>query len=379
MSQKNGQFRETPSLTKGLAGNTDIVLLAEGAPAEADWVQQCLAPKKIVTLPPSSSVPVYPGALYLYSNVAGLKLDPAFLDQVKAAGGCGLVHVGDEYYRGDFTAYASFDFVIRMMTFEAVRGQGVFALPLGVSNNLGPVCRTRSSERPLGWMFAGDWKADRHVMAQSFKALPNGLLSLPRSFRGETGISRSEYIKAMASSAFSPCPSGNVCIETLRPYEALHLGAIPLLPKRGLSDPYRDVLGRHPLPTFEDWRSAARFAEDMLAKPAALDQLQAECLDWWNGYQHDLQQRLAAFVAEGQAGVFRKALTERFSKGISRTQRLGALLAQQNLDQTIARARFHAERLTKKLTTGKELSGRWSLPVQAPNTTADYDLRPRDK
>lgn len=353
----------------------DLILLNSRDPVEADWLRYVMAPLKLIQLEAGQPAPVYPGALYLYSSVFRMNLDQTFLSRVKEAGGCGLVHVGDEYYRGDFSAYASFDFVIRMMAFKAISAPGIFALPLGTTNQLGPACRTPASIRRLAWVFAGDWKADRHVMAKAFENIPRGLNSLPRSYMGETGISRAEYIDSMANAVFAPCPSGNVCMETFRPYEALHLGAIPLLPRRRLSDPYRDVLGPHPLPTFEDWRSAARFAAKMLASPTDLDRLQTECLDWWEAYKPALQQRLTSFVAEGQSGEFRPAMTGHFSQGLNQLSRLRALLVQQNTDQTIARAAFHLRRLTHKLLTGKTLTGRWSMPGHEPAPTPDASKR----
>jgi hypothetical protein len=166
----------------------------------------------------------------------------------------------------------------------------------------------------------------------------------------------------MASTKFAPCPAGNVCIETCRPYEALHFGAIPLLPKRRLADPYADVLGKHPLPAFDDWSAARRFVERQLKQPAAMDALQAECLAWWKAEQAAIATRLEAFIGVGRAGAFRTSLEQNFGqRTFGKADRFKALLTQQNAEQLTARAQFSINRVLHKLKTGKNLSGEWSI------------------
>jgi hypothetical protein len=331
-------------------------------PSERDWLLQLLGPLGYTLEPLSQPVPVAPGALYVYNSVHRMDLPEDFLRAVKAAGGCGLLHIGDEYFRGNFANYAAFDHVIRMMSAPRLNVPGVFPLALGLTNNLGPAVTTPVSERPLDWFFAGDWKADRGVMADRFRSLPGGFISLPRSFYGERGISRPEYLAKMASTKFAPCPAGNVCIETCRPYEALHFGAIPLLPKRRLADPYADVLGKHPLPAFDDWSAARRFVERQLKQPAAMDALQAECLAWWKAEQAAIATRLEAFIGVGRAGAFRTSLEQNFGqRTFGKADRFKALLTQQNAEQLTARAQFSINRVLHKLKTGKNLSGEWSI------------------
>jgi hypothetical protein len=217
----------------------------------------------------------------------------------------------------------------------------------------------------LTWFFAGDWKADRNLMANAFRHLPGGFLSIPKSFFGERGISRADYLSKLASSRFAPAPAGNVCIETCRPYEALHFGAVPLLPKTRFADPYRDLFGSHPLPTFYDWEAARRFAEAQLKSPRTLDTLQSECLDWWAKEQVLITNRLEAFIAEGRAGALRRSLQSRFAdRGLGKFERMQVLLGQQSPQRLMARAGFAAQRIAHKLRTGKTLSGEWSISGQ---------------
>jgi hypothetical protein len=354
--------------------------LLEPMPVELDWLMQHLGPLGITLAPLTLPAPVEPGTLYIYNSMHRMDLPAEFLARVRSAGGCGLFHLGDEYFRSNLTNYAAFDFVVRMLPAAPMNVPGVFPLALGLTNNLGPPVTTPASERPLTWFFAGDWKADRNVMANSFRHLPGGYLSLPKSFYGERGISRADYLSKLASARFAPSPAGNVCIETFRPYEALHFGAIPLLPKTRLADPYRDLLGRHPLPTFYDWGAALHFAEAQLKAPRALDTLQAECLDWWAKEQVSITNRLEAFITDGRTGAFRKSLQSRFAtRDLGKFERMQVLLGQQSPQRLMARTGFAIERMAYKLKTGKTLSGEWSIkdppfqPAAKPDPSGAQD------
>lgn len=99
----------------------------------------------------------------------------AFLTRVREAGGCGLLHLGDEYFQASLREYGSFDFIIRMFPRRAAYNEGVMAIPVGYTKATGGPVRTPARQRQYMWMFAGDWKADRSVMANQFKKIPNGL------------------------------------------------------------------------------------------------------------------------------------------------------------------------------------------------------------
>jgi hypothetical protein len=120
----------------------------------------------------------------------------------------------------------------------------------------------------------------------------------------------SEYKDILRASVFAPCPMGNVMLETFRLYEALEAGAIPLLSRR-LFMPYHDrVIPGHPIPAFTRWAAACRFANRLLADPAALDALQARLMAWWRDYKSRLQSETCHFVAQGFEGRFRADLAE---------------------------------------------------------------------
>jgi hypothetical protein len=78
-------------------------------------------------------------------------------------------------------------------------------------------------------------------------------------------------------------------------------GCIPLIRRYSDSGYHRNyhdrLLGNHPIPTFEDWNDAAKFAEKLLADESALDALQVEVSNWWQNYKYELQVRVADALA----------------------------------------------------------------------------------
>lgn len=342
-----------------------FVELRENRPSEEEWLSQVLSKFEIERHSYKKEAPVIPGALYLYNSIDALQLDPEFLNKVAETKGCGLLHVGDEYFRGGYKQYAAFDYVIRAFPIKAVSGPGVFDLALGPTSYLGDENRTLASERTHSAVFAGDWKSDRGAMAKRFAHLPDAFLSVPRSFLGETGVSRDEYFARMAAAKFAPCPAGNICLETCRAYEALHFGAIPLLPKRRFADAYADLFGSHPLPTFGNWNQAAKFVEHYTARPELLDALQAECLQWWDEFRVNLSDELFEFILLGRHGEFASDLKAKFSRNdISPIERFGHILRQQNRDQTLDRLKLTARRSLSVLRGRGKIQGKWTYSTK---------------
>lgn len=355
--------------------NVSIVRLLPAPMSELDWINELVLPLGIRIEPYQEPVRIRPGTIYLYHSVQKMQIAPALLDAIKAARPAGLLHLGDEYLRSDLTTYSAFDFVVRMFPFAGADHPGVLSLPLGYTSGLSTLSIRPAAERKSLWMFAGDWKADRHVMARAFEKVPGGFLSLTRSAEGERAITRAEYISQMADAVFAPAPAGNIALETCRAYEALELGAIPILPKRKYADMYRDVLGQHPLPSFESWTSAADFARQSAQDKAGLNALQSECLSWWAGEKHKVSRQLGDFIASGLAGNHSAGLAARFtSQGINPLDRYGTLLAQQNSQQIRARLSFELRRLTTRLKGKPKLEGSWTFQSAERPPHANDDI-----
>ncbi|MDA8585474.1 glycosyltransferase family 47 protein [Rhodobacteraceae bacterium] len=344
-----------------MSDRVTIVPLSSSQASERDWLRYLLEPLDSVWLPREEQPPLIDNALYIYNSAEKLNLPPRFLDAVKALKGCGLLHLGDEYYRGDYSDYHNFQYIIRMYPFTPLKRRGVLTIPLGYTAELGQVDIKPASERKYLSFFAGDWKTDRASFARNFSDLDRGDISLTRSFHGEKGISREDYLQGMADAVFAPSPSGNVGLETSRPYEALEYGAIPIVPSRLLADKFKELLGEHPLPSFNNWRKARRFVNGMASDLVGLDGLQKECLSWWEAEKLQVRDKLVDFLRAGVNGDFVQDLNEQFETSkVGPFNRIYESALQQNLSQIVERSRFIAQRVRHRVGGHGKLEGVWS-------------------
>ena len=109
-------------------------------------------------------------------------------------------------------------------------------------------------------------------------------------------LDRDGYQQVLRNSIFVPSPMGNVNLDCFRLYEALELGAIPILEKRLSLDYFRLLFGSHPLPTFRSWSEAAVFVSDLSIRPVAIDDLQGQCIEWWLACKQALRNRIREFL-----------------------------------------------------------------------------------
>lgn len=209
-----------------------------------------------------------------------------------------LFHVSDEAYDGGYDCYKNFRGVFRNHWSGIFNPKRVVQLPLGyplgLSLNQGGV---EASRRSYLWSFLGQvHKSSRPEMTKAFLPLkPHCMVATDED--GTQSVGKQEYYRILRDSAFVPCPMGNVDLESLRTYESLETGAIPILERRFGFDYHTKLLGAHPLPTFSTWDRAARFVATIRNDPATMNELQAECIEWWARKKQSLREEIAGFVA----------------------------------------------------------------------------------
>ncbi len=214
----------------------------------------------------------------------------------------------DEYYRDvSIAAYSNFCGVFRMHYSAAFRPERVMHIPVGYPRGEFRHSEPKlASHRNYAWVMLGQMnKATRpEALAALVSVKPNYWYATD-GWRPGAGISlkntmqnspTNSYIALIAEAAFCPSPMGNVSLETGRPYAALEAGAIPILERRALIDVHFRLLGKHPLPTFSNWKKAASFVDSMWADKDGLDQLQHECLIWWTRYKKELSEEAYSFI-----------------------------------------------------------------------------------
>jgi hypothetical protein len=157
--------------------------------------------------------------------------------------------------------------------------------------------------RKYVWSFCGDiFKSDRQKMIASLSKIEPHYCHVYQGFMGADSLSGREYWEILSNSIYSPCPIGNVNIDSYRLFESLEAGAIPIVIYGHAGQPYdyyRELLGDHPLPTFRRWDRA----KDFISKTSTNEiiSLDRRVSKWYESYKRELRtsikDRIAAIVS----------------------------------------------------------------------------------
>jgi hypothetical protein len=290
---------------------------------ERDWIKYLLqgVPTEDVVL---ESIPMpKPGFVYIIDSN---KISPDDLAEkighnIDANRPVGLIHLSDEWCRGNYRSYRLYDFIIRTYHARILEKTGVLIVPLGWPNN-GEGAKTGklATDRQFKWYFSGYLKSSRFEMLKAFQEWkPNACRIYNTKGGNKSPPAKEEYSKFLndlSDTVFCPAPMGSVMAETWRLYEALEAGCIPLAECRLTMDYYFNLFGNNPIPRFRRWRDARSFAERLVANPGALIELQSEIQQWWSEYKYLLIERVKGFVCDGLRGSFRRELCRwRFPPG----------------------------------------------------------------
>lgn len=209
----------------------------------------------------------------------------------------GVLHMGDEKADHDLSFYRQADYVLRHYHFPHIvaptppaGSPPVVWLPNGYRDGVGPKPKNAllpASERAnlsfFSGMISGESAPARRAMIEAVRrhAVPCALFGT-NAFGG--GFSPAEYAGRVENSVFGLVPMGN-SVETIRLYDCLELGTIPVMLKADfLSHP--TALGGVPFPALDSWDELPAVLGPYLdrADPAArarLDAWQREVINWW--------------------------------------------------------------------------------------------------
>lgn len=239
---------------------------------------------------------------WVYAN------DPAYYARFKGKNAF-LLHCFDEFYELGLDRYLNFRGVFRMIWCGVFNPRHVMSLPLGSYLDDLPATVPPVTERHYAWSFIGDaGKVSRPDMVRAmstiephvcFSSTPvRGVKFFNHDANGERRIPTHKFFEVLGDSVFAPAPMGNATIESCRPYDALEVGAIPIVERRLTLDYYRGLLGDHPLPTVGSWSEARKLVEVLLSDPGRLGDLQRTCLHWWAKYKSGLIAEIGTFLEE---------------------------------------------------------------------------------
>lgn len=166
-----------------------------------------------------------------------------------------LIHLSNSSLNHNCYYYDWAEHVFRFHYDVKIKRQNVTTLPLGFvsgyMNNEGGV--NLSNKRDILATFTGQPKHDRQEVMDIVSGIDNTFVHSTKKWNCPTNLSFDKMIDIYKRTIFVPCPIGNVSPETLRLYEALEWGCIPIVKKYNGIDYYRYIFGEHPLPLVNEW------------------------------------------------------------------------------------------------------------------------------
>lgn len=242
------------------------------------------------------------------TNLAG------YLQEARSRGcrNVGLLHMADERGDHDRAFYGSVDYVLRNYYFAAAMAQpapeslGVHWIPNGYRTGVGPIAPQTmlgAADRKIMAFFSGvlEGRAQLDERRQMVQAVQGA--KLPFLVAGTPGFGMGlgpvAYAAFLAMSRFALVPGGN-SPETIRLYDALEAGAIPIM----LRSPFvsaPDALDNPPILLLDRWsdlpQAYAPFADaDAPAVIEAVEAKRLEVLAWWQAFKTRQQRRLAELI-----------------------------------------------------------------------------------
>ncbi len=164
------------------------------------------------------------------------------------------------------------------------------------------------AERQLLWSFTGQGgHRARESMFGELAKRNDGVLSITGGF-GQ-GLPRPEYFGAMLNTAIAPCPSGPHTPDTLRLYEAIEAGCLPIVEMRApewrTGGDYWSLAcpgERPPLVTVHTWNDVHELIDGYALDPVALQRHANAAGAWWLRYKrqtvHDLSDDMMRLSGE---------------------------------------------------------------------------------
>lgn len=221
------------------------------------------------------------------------------VDQLIAQGNAViLLQLGDEVLeKFDRSLYEKCRFVLRNYFYPVVFDDPLlyarlFWIPNGFRSGVGPRHAShlrRASERRqfarfMGWLANANSFNNERVHFREAALRSTSLLQTSQTGGFSAGASPALYAALMEDAIYAPCPGGN-SIETIRLYDCLELGCIPIVTNAAyLEDPR--ALADAPFPKINDWCELPALLDELwqtsLKTPESTDALQQACIQWWS-------------------------------------------------------------------------------------------------
>lgn len=212
-----------------------------------------------------------------------------------------LFHISNEFLGFNTKYYKNAKHIFRFYYDKNITLNNVTTLPVGFitgylnkQNEIVP-----SKNRDILATFIGQLKKDRQYLVDELYKLDKTnsiFIYTTNKWADPNGLTTKRVIDIYKRTKFIPCPIGNHNVETLRLFEALEWGCIPVLKRYNNEDYYYNLFGDHPIPILNDWDELNYF---MLSfDDEKTDKLIKELNDWYINYKDDMSLKVAKIVTD---------------------------------------------------------------------------------
>ena len=274
-------------------------------------------PIRTIVVEPNAPFPLINDALIVSF---GARLS-AYLREARSQGcvNIGLLHMADERGVDDLSFYGSVDYVLRHYWFEhrlipPPHSLGVIWVPNGYRTGIGPIMpqtMLTTAERTIMGFFSGALKGrlfgdERQQMIRAIQSrqLPFLVNETPGFAQGLGPVAYAAYL---SMSRFGLAPSGD-SPETIRLYEVLEAGAIPII----IKSPFviaSGALGNPPFVALDNWSELPAFYapySDAMA-PKVIGEIEGRRQDvykWWCRFKALQQRRVKELIDRSFARTY---------------------------------------------------------------------------
>jgi len=208
--------------------------------------------------------------------------------RTRGAVNVGVFHLGDEIHTAELDFYLKTDYTLRHYyhpeIFQLYRN--VIWIPNGYAKGVGPrniENLTKASMRQTPCYFEGrstQLREDFSKVVTDNKTVVPCEVALTRTFG--LGKNRADFATKLQDTIFAPCPSGNTP-ETIRFYDALECGAIPVMIGSDFTDFLLTQFPEIPEPIWvvTNWEEFAQKMPAYLKDRDLLDSMQEKSIMWW--------------------------------------------------------------------------------------------------
>lgn len=218
-----------------------------------------------------------------------------------------LIHPGDELGQKNLDSYVWVDYIVRNYFIERIMdderwNNKIQWLPNGYKNGVGPkelfellpAASRKYIAGFLGWIDnPNSYNQERLAFSKIVNGCAPDFFYQPTEGFGR-GFGYGLYNSMTTNFAFSPAPAGN-SPETLRLYDSLELGCIPIILSHGFTSDHRG-LANPPFAFLNSWDELPSFLDVQRRRlendPHSINEWQEQVYSWWVGLKSKLKIKL---------------------------------------------------------------------------------------